>query len=50
MWLDIESSAESFPSWMEAFDAGCVALFKLVPDERTGPLASGEDEDAAPVG
>jgi len=50
VWLDIESSAESLPSWMEAFDAGCVALFKLVPDERTGPLASGEDEDAAPVG
>jgi hypothetical protein len=48
-WLDIGSSVDSFPSWMEAFDAGCVELFKLVPDERTGPRKSGEDEDTDPV-
>ncbi|MDM0066783.1 hypothetical protein [Variovorax sp. J31P207] len=50
VWLDIESSATSFTSWLEAFDAGCVELFKVVSDERTGPRALGEDEDADPVG
>jgi hypothetical protein len=35
---------------MEAFDSGCVELFKLVPDERHGPRTIGEDEDTAPVG
>ncbi|MDM0070660.1 hypothetical protein [Variovorax sp. J31P207] len=48
VWVDIESSAEAYLSWMEAFDAGCVELFKLVPDERSGPRALGEDAD--PVG
>jgi len=50
VWIDIDSSVLSFPSWMEAFDAGCVELFKLVPDERRGPRAIGEGEDADPVG
>lgn len=50
VWVDIKSSADAFMSWMDAFDAGCVALLSLVPDERVGPRASGEDEDAAPVG
>jgi len=26
------------------------ALYKYAPDERAGPRAKGEDEDAAPVG
>ena len=50
VWVDIESSAEAYLSWMEAFDAGSVELFKLFPDERSGPRALGEDEDADPVG
>ena len=50
VWIDFESSVDSFPSWMEAFDAGCVELFKLVPDERSGPRLTGEDENADPVG
>lgn len=50
VWIDIESSIDSFPSWMDAFDAGCIELFKLVPDERHGPRVWGEDEDADPVG
>ena len=48
VWLDIESSAASFDSWPDAFEAGTVTLFKLVADERTGPRAQGED--AAPLG
>ncbi|WP_302847476.1 hypothetical protein [Variovorax sp. OV329] len=35
---------------IDAFDAGVVALMKQVDDERIGPRAPGEDEDAAPVG
>jgi len=50
VWSDIESSAEPFISWTDAFEAGCVALFKRVPDERVGPRTAREDEDAAPVG
>jgi len=50
VWTEIESSEESYPMWLDAFDAGNVALLKLVADERIGPRAPGEDEDAAPVG
>jgi hypothetical protein len=28
-WADILTSPDYSPTWMEAFDAGCVALFKL---------------------
>ena len=49
VWVDVDSSVLSFPTWMEAFDAGCVELFKLAPDERIGPQTLGEDEDADPV-
>ena len=37
VWVDLDSSVLSFTGWMEAFDAGCVELFKLVPDQRAGP-------------
>ena len=50
VWTEVEASVDSFTSWMDAFDAGCVALFKLVPDERIGSRAQGEDENAASVG
>lgn len=50
VWVDIKCSEEPSLSWMGAFDAGCVALFKLVTDERLGPRAPGKDEDTAPVG
>ena len=51
VWTDVESSADAFITWMEAFDEGCIALFKLVPDERAGPrAAASEGEGAAPGG
>lgn len=50
VWVDVDSSVLSFPTRMEAFDAGCVELLKLVRDERAGPRTPGEDEDADPVG
>ena len=50
VWTEVETSNESFASWIDAFEAGNVALLKLVYDERVGPRKPGEDEDAAPVG
>ena len=50
VWLDIDASEGSFPTWHAALDAGNVALMKLVENKQTGPLAAGEDENASPVG
>ena len=50
IWKDILSSEESYETWSEAFEAGCVELFRRTPDERIGPQTLGEDEDADPVG
>ena len=36
-WAGIGSSPEAFDSWVDAFDAGCVELFRLTDDERVGP-------------
>jgi hypothetical protein len=49
VWVDIGSGESVFNSWMDAFEAGCVELFKLVTDERLGPRAPDEDENAAPI-
>ncbi|MDM0035725.1 hypothetical protein QTI33_26575 [Variovorax sp. J22P271] len=50
VWVDVEEGAQSYPSWTEAFEAGMVELYRLVPDATLGPRALGEDEDADPVG
>lgn len=50
VWVDIESSAQPFLSWAQAFNEGCMELFRFVSDDQLGPRAPGEDEDAAPVG
>lgn len=50
VWTEFAASEHSYPMWIDALDAGNVALLKLVTDERIGPRAPGEDEDAAPVG
>lgn len=50
VWAAVAASEEPYPSWSDAFDAGCVAIYKLAPDERVGPRAVDEDEDADPVG
>jgi hypothetical protein len=49
VWTEVQASVESFPTSSEAFDAGNVALLKLV-HERIGPRTPCEDEDASPVG
>lgn len=48
--MDVESSPESFTSWIEAHQAGNAALLDLVSDSRIGPRANGEDEGSSPVG
>ncbi|MDM0116441.1 hypothetical protein QTI66_30300 [Variovorax sp. J22R133] len=50
VWIEFATSEEPFDMWLDAFDAGTVELMQLVYDERIGPRAPGEDEDAAPVG
>ncbi|MGJ7506556.1 hypothetical protein [Variovorax sp. GT1P44] len=50
VWEALAAADEPSATWGDAFDAGCVALCKLVPDERVGPRAVGENEDADPVG
>lgn len=50
VWEDVGAAEESAGTWREAWDAGNAALQALVPDQRRGPLVSGEDENASPVG
>lgn len=48
VWIDLDSSVLSFPSWVDAFDAGSVELFRLVADERCGPGAVGNAKTPTP--
>ena len=50
VWVDIESSEFSFPTWTAAYEVGVTRLYHLIEDERIGPRAGGKDKDAAPVG
>lgn len=50
VWRDVESSQESYPTWLKALEAGTQALIKMAPDTDRGPLTDGEDENANPVG
>ncbi|MFM9428256.1 hypothetical protein RCH10_004718 [Variovorax sp. GrIS 2.14] len=50
VWVDIEASDMPFSTWSAALEVGIVRLYKLAADERTGPRAPGEDDDAAPIG
>ncbi len=37
VWANIARSEQPFATWIDALDAGTVALFKLIEDERIGP-------------
>jgi hypothetical protein len=50
VWVDVQASDESYPTWHQAFDEGVVQLLKRVPDEKIGPRTIGEDESTSPVG
>lgn len=50
VWADGEASHDSFASWDEALAAGVTALRAYAKDLAVGPRATGEDEDADPVG
>jgi len=50
VWIDIADSEQSYTSWTEAFEAGIVELYRMVPDERVGPRSHDEVESADPIG
>lgn len=50
VWEDVGAAEEPALSWRAAWDAGSAALLALVPNQLCGPLATGEDENASPVG
>ena len=50
VWAEHSSAIHGYRTWKEAWVAGSIEYMKLVKDPRRGPRASGEDEDAAPVG
>lgn len=48
-WLEIESAAQGYDTWLDALQAGTRALIEYAFDERIGPRKLGGDKDAAPV-
>ena len=49
-WVELGSADQPTDMWIDAFQAGTAALLGYVQDERIGPRAAGDDEDANPVG
>ncbi|MDR6453865.1 hypothetical protein [Variovorax paradoxus] len=49
-WEERESADEAYDLWLDALHAGVRALEGYATDERIGPRAAGDDEDANPVG
>ncbi|MDM0108615.1 hypothetical protein QTH97_26960 [Variovorax sp. J22R24] len=47
VWLDLETGSESYPAWIEAFEAGNDALLAYVEDKNLGPIAEalGDEEE-----
>ena len=45
VWLDLETGDETFPSWIEAHEAGNDALLAYVEDETLGPIVAGDPEE-----
>lgn len=50
VWTDIDAAQIPVGSWEEAFDKGVAELKIRMADKQRGPLATGEDENASPVG
>ena len=48
VWLDLETSSESYESWIDAYEAGNEALMAYVDDERLGPVNAGPMEAEDP--
>ncbi|MDM0002764.1 hypothetical protein QTI24_29505 [Variovorax sp. J22P240] len=48
VWLDLETGFESYDTWIEAFEAGNLALRAYVDDEDRGPIGEslGESEES----
>ncbi len=47
VWLDLETSEDTFETWIDAFDAGNAALLAYVDDELIGPVESSPGDDDA---
>ena len=46
VWLDLETSEDSYDSWIRAHEAGNTALMAYVDDESVGPvIASAPSEE-----
>lgn len=50
VWIDINVSANSYLTWMAAFDEGVVQLMRMIHNEELGPRKTVGDEGASPVG
>lgn len=46
VWLDLETGDVSYPSWIEAHEAGNEALMAYVDDEAIGPVTDGSLDDS----
>ena len=44
VWLDLETGDELYSSWIEAHEAGNLALLRYVDDKAEGPLRPGSAE------
>lgn len=40
MWEDLVDSQQGFPTWIDAWNAGTLALLKLLDEEAGGPGTS----------
>lgn len=46
VWLDLETSEDTFENWLDAFEAGNAALLAYVDDELAGPVVTSPDYDS----
>lgn len=49
-WVEVDSSSSAFLTWIDAHQAGNLALLAHIDDRQSGPRVDGEDESASPVG
>lgn len=49
-WVEVDSASSGFLTWIDAHQAGNLALLARIDDRQSGPRVDGEDESASPVG
>ena len=50
VWVEVDSSSSDFLTWIDAHQAGNLALLARIDDRQLGARVNGEDESASPVG